>query len=161
MTQPLREFIDTGADAPRVGLPFKERAAVTAIVRDGVTGKYLGLRWHEIAWETFVTGGIEADQTAEEAARAEVREETGYFNLQLVCELPSYDAKFYHGPKGENRHAHFQCFLFETTAEGYRAPAAQELQKHQPVWLSEEELTVFTLPDGHRYLIEHIQANGL
>jgi len=161
MNQAIKEFVDTGADAPRPGLPFKERHAITALVRDSKTGHYLGLRWKAIAWETFITGGIEDGQTPEEAARAEVLEEAGYANLRLVCELPSYVAKFYHGPKNVNRHAHFQCFLFEVTGEADQKPAPEELKKHEPVWLSGEELKGFELPEGHRYLADYVAAQNL
>ena len=161
MTETTKVFIGTDTDAPRPELPFKERDAVTAIVRDPQTGAFLGLRWKEIGWETFITGGIEAGQTAEAAARAEVLEETGYLNLRLVCELPRYDAKFYHGPKGENRHARFQCFLFELIDHESATLSDEEVKKHEPVWLSIEELKAFQLPEGQRYLADHITANNL
>lgn len=77
-------FIAKGADAPRQELPFVERDAITAIVRNPKTGKYLGLRWKKVDWDTFITGGPEGGQTAEEGARMEVREESGYKNLKLI-----------------------------------------------------------------------------
>jgi 8-oxo-dGTP pyrophosphatase MutT (NUDIX family) len=160
MSKAIREFVDTGKDAPKPDLPFKERDAITAIVRDPETGKYLGLQWNKIDWETFITGGIEGGQTAEEAACAEVFEETGYKNLRLVCELPRYDAKFFHGPKGENRHARFRCFLFEVN-DTPEKPTDSELAKHKPVWLDSDELKSFRLPEGHRYLLNYIQDNKL
>lgn len=161
MTNSIKEFVETGKDAPRPDLPYKERDAATAVVRNPKDGTYLGLRWKKIDWETFITGGIEEGQTAEEAARAEVREEAGYSNLRLVCELPRYDAKFFHGPKEVNRHARFQCFLFELSGNTSLPLAEDELAKHEPVWLSDTELENFRLPEGHRYLIEHIRTNKL
>jgi 8-oxo-dGTP pyrophosphatase MutT (NUDIX family) len=161
MSTEIHEFVGKGEDAPRPDLPYKERDAITAVVRDPKNGSYLGLRWKEIDWETFITGGIEDGQTAEEAARAEVLEETGYTNLHLVCELPRYDAKFFHGPKNVNRHAHFRCFLFETADETTKPLSADELAKHESVWLKAEELTNFRLPEGHRFLVDHIFTNKL
>jgi 8-oxo-dGTP pyrophosphatase MutT (NUDIX family) len=154
-------FVEKGADAPLPGLEFKERDAITAIVRDPKTGKYLVLRWKQIPWVTFVTGGIEDDQTAEEAARVEVLQETGYRHLRLVAELPRYDAKFYHGRKRVNRFAHFQCFLFELESDARYPVAENELEEHEPVWVDVRELEESILPDGHRYLFNHVRALGL
>jgi len=149
-------FIAGGPDAPRDGLPFVEREAITALVRDPKTGKYLGLSWKQVDWETFITGGVEEGQTAEEAARAEVREESGYKNLRLVAELPRFHAKFYHGPKGVNRFAHFHSFLFELEDDEREDLSADEQKKHECVWLSNEELKTFRLPEGHQFLLDSI-----
>jgi 8-oxo-dGTP pyrophosphatase MutT (NUDIX family) len=146
-------FVGEGPDAPRPELPFVERNTVTAVVHNPKTGKYLGLRWKKVDWDTFVTGGIEPGQTAEEAARAEILEETGYKNLRLIRELPRFDAKFYHAPKAENRYAHFRCFLFELVDEGVEELSDEERAKHEAVWLDDEELRQFRLPGGHRYLV--------
>ncbi len=146
-------FLDTGTNAPRPDLPFIERDAVTAIVYNPQTKKYLGLKWKQVDWETFVTGGIEKGQTAEEAALAEVREETGYKNVRVVKRLPSYHSKFYHGPKGENRFAHFQCFLLELENDEHESLSDEELKKHEPVWLTKEELKDFRLTEGHRFVL--------
>lgn len=153
-TVPL--FIGTKEDKPRENLPFEVRQAVTAIVYDGKTNKYLALRWREINWETFITGGIEAGQTAEQAARAEVLEESGFKNLRLVKELPRYDTKFYHTPKGVNRFAHFTSFLFELINNERNELTAEEAAKHECVWLHKEELRRFNLPAGQRFLLESI-----
>jgi 8-oxo-dGTP pyrophosphatase MutT (NUDIX family) len=149
-------FVGTGQNAVRSDLPFVERDAITAIVRDPQTGKYLGLKWKQVDWDTFITGGIEEGQTPEEAARAEVHEETGYKNLRLVKELPQYDSKFFHHPKGVNRFAHFRCFLFELENDERDELVEDEAKKHDPVWLSEEELKSFRLTEGHRFLLDYV-----
>ncbi len=149
-------FVAEGPDAPRPELPFVERQAITAIVYDPKVDKYLGLRWKQVDWETFVTGGVEDDQTPEEAARAEVHEETGYKNLRLIKELPLFEAKFYHAPKCVNRFAHFRSFLFELE-DDQRDPLAEgEEKKHECVWLDKTELATFRLPKGHRFLFDSI-----
>ncbi len=154
-------YVASGDDAPRPNEPMVERQAITAVVRNPETGEYLGLKWKEVDWDTLITGGIENGQTAEEAARAEVTEETGYADLRLVTELPRYEAQFYHHPKGVNRHARFQCFLFELVSDKREEPDADELAKHEPVWLDPEALASFRLPEGHRWLIDYILEHSL
>ena len=149
-------FIDVGENGPREDKETVEREAITAIVYNPRTERYLGLRWKQVDWETFITGGIEEGQTGEEAARMETREETGYKNLKLVEELPRYHAKFYHAPKGVNRFAHFQSFLFELENDECDEISQDEQKIHDHVWLSKEEMKNFKLPEGHRFIFESI-----
>ncbi len=159
MNEPL--FVASGADAPRADLPFVERQAITALVRNPKNNTYLALRWKEVVWETFLTGGVEEGQTPEQAARAEVQEESGYMHLRLVCELPKYHAQFFHAPKGVNRFAHFTSFLFELEDDIKIDIAPEEAQKHECVWLAPHELGDFNLPEGHRFLWDQVQQQGL
>jgi 8-oxo-dGTP pyrophosphatase MutT (NUDIX family) len=149
-------FTARDADAPRPDLPFIERDVITAIVYNPKNETYLGIRWKSVDWETFITGGIEEGQTAEEAALSEVREESGYKNLRLVKILPRYHSKFFHKPKGVNRFAHFQSFLFELTDEEQDTVSVDEAKKHDYVWLTKDELLQFRLPEGHRFLLDYI-----
>ena len=149
-------FVGVDNNSPKTGFPFVERQSITAIVRNPADGKYLGLRWHKVDWDTFVTGGIEEGQSAKEAARAEVREETGYKNLRLITELPHFHSKFYHEPKGENRFAHFHSFLFELIDDEQETISEEEKSKHEYVWLTPAELNLFRLPEGHRFLLAQI-----
>lgn len=148
-------FVSEGVDAPRPEAKWIERDAITAVLYDPAAKKYLGLKWKQVDWDTLITGGIEEGQTAEEAARAEIQQETGYTKIRLGSELPRYDAKFYHHPKGVNRYAHFQCFLFELTDAAKETIADDELAKHQAIWLSQEEMQKFRLPEGHRFVFDH------
>jgi len=152
-------FVAEGNDTPRDELPFVERQAITAIVFDPKTNKYLGLKWKQVDWDTFITGGVEDGQTPEQAARAEVLEETGYKNLRLVLELPRFHSKFYHHPKGVNRFAHFHSFLFELENDEREQISPEEQEKHECVWLDETELKKFRLPEGHRFLFEKLNKN--
>lgn len=144
----------TGADAFRKDEEVVERNAITALVRDPKNNKYLGLKWKTVDWETLITGGIEDNQTAEEAARQEILEETGYKNLKLVKVLPRYHSKFFHRPKGVNRYAHFDCFLFDLIDDERVAVSQEEKDIHEAVWLTDSEMKTFKLPEGHRYVYD-------
>jgi 8-oxo-dGTP pyrophosphatase MutT (NUDIX family) len=153
--QEIPLFIAGGTDAPRPELPFVKRSAITAVLYDPKQDKYLGLKWKEVDWDTLITGGIEAEQTPEEAARTEIMEETGYANIKLITELPPYDAQFFHHPKGVNRYAHFRCFLFQLESDARAVVSKEEVAKHDTVWLSFDEMKQFRLPEGHRFVFDH------
>ena len=145
-------FVDiTEHSAPRPGEPFVERNAILAIVKDPVTGKYLGLEWKTTSWKTFVTGGVEEGQSAEEAAREEVRQESGYKNMRLVKQLGNIHSKFYHGHKKENRFAHFTVLYFELIDQERDELSEEEKLIHEPTWLSPEKVETFGLPAAHLY----------
>ncbi len=149
-------FKDTGDDAPHQNEEIIERDAVNAVVRNPETGKYLLMKWKDVNWTAFVTGGIENGQTAEEAARTEVTQETGYLNLRLICKLPRYQALFWHGVKKVNRLARFQNFLFELENEAKADVSDKENQKHEPIWLTLDELKNTNLQEGPRFLLDHV-----
>ncbi len=156
VVEPL--YIQTDTDSKvRENEDFVEREAITAIVRNPADDTFLGLKWKEVDWSTFVTGGVEDGQTPEEAARAEVFEETGYKNLKLVAEFPKTHSQFYHVPKKQNRFAHFSGFYFELENDEHVDIDVAEQQKHDVVWLSRKDMENFPLPDSHKYLWGRVQ----
>ncbi|HUH13974.1 MAG TPA: NUDIX hydrolase [Longimicrobiales bacterium] len=68
-------------------------------------------------------GHLEADETAEQAARREVREETGLDEVRVVAELPTIDWFFRHGRKLIHKYCHF--YLMESR-RGEARPQREE-----------------------------------
>ncbi len=149
----------TEPGAVRQGLPFVERQAITAIVKHWSEDKYIGLKWKKVDWDTFITGGVEAGQTPEQAAKAEIIEETGYLNPKLVQTFGMEHSRFFHVPKNENRFAHFHNFFFQLENDARQDLAQGEGEMHDVVWLTQEEMNRFKLPEPHRYLWSVLQ-NG-
>ena len=152
------QFFD--ASKIRENEPMVEREAICAIVKHWEEDKYLGLRWKKVDWDTFITGGVEKGQTSEEAALAEIREETGYQNIKLVKKLGRMHAKFFHVPKNQNRHAHFDVFQFELKDGEKKELTEEEKGNHSPVWLTREEVDAFRLPSSQRHSWELLQNGG-
>jgi leucyl-tRNA synthetase len=142
----------TEPGAVRHELPFVERKAIVAIVKHWSEDKYIGLKWKKVDWQTLITGGVEGKQTPEEAAIAEIVEETGYKNPAFIRALGKVDAKFFHVPKNVNRYAHFDALYFELQNGDRNEITAEEQANHEVVWLSKEEMTAFVSPDSQRYV---------
>lgn len=145
-------FISTsGNDAIHKDLPFIEREAISVIVKHWSLDKYLCLKWKKVDWGTFVTGGVEKGQSPEQAARAEIEQETGYFNLKLVKEFGSFHSKFFHVPKNVNRFAHLHCLYFELENGEQKETTNEEKEKHEVLWIEEKNIINFLTPEGQRH----------
>lgn len=140
------------------GLPFDHRDAIIAIVKHWKEDKYLGLKWKKVAWGTFITGGIEEGQTAEEAAKMEIREETGFLHPELKAELGMVHGKFYHVPKKLNRFAHAHALYFELKDGETESVSEAEQENHELVWLTADELVNFLTPDTHHHAFRNLTA---
>lgn len=138
--------------AVKEGMPFVEREAIMVIVKHWSEDKYIGLKWKKVDWQTLITGGIEEGQTPEEAAIAEIREETGYLNPKFIKKLSRFHSKFFHVPKGVNRFAHFHTLYYELK-DGEKEDISQEEQNnHDVAWFTAKEMEEFLTPEGHQYI---------
>lgn len=143
------------------GLPFDHRDSIIAIVKHWREEKYLALQWKKVAWGTFITGGIEQGQTSEEAAKMEIREETGYLHPKLLADFGVLHGKFYHVPKKTNRFAHAHTLFFQLQDDDQGPIAAAESETHEVMWLTKEELRRFLTPDTHQRALELLNGKAV
>lgn len=132
--------------------PFVERNAIAAVVKHWEEDKYLALQWKKVSWRTLVTGGPEGDESAEDGARREIIEETGFQNPVLVRKLGNMDSIFYHNPKGVNRVGHFDVFYFELKDSERKELTEEESANHEIAWLTKEEMETFLTPSAQKYI---------
>jgi leucyl-tRNA synthetase/FMN phosphatase YigB (HAD superfamily) len=130
-------------------LPFEHRNAIIAIVKHWSEDKYIALKWKKVAWTTFITGGIEGNQTPEEACVAEIVEETGFLHPRWVKDLGMVHGKFYHVPKKVNRFAHSHVLSFKLDDDARKDVDATEQEIHEVHWLTAEELKKLLTADSH------------
>ncbi len=119
---PVREVvmphIIDKTNPPVAGKPSKTRRNVHAVVRDPKTGSFLILRSQTFGWDTVVIGGIEEGESAEDAARREIREETGYTDLTFVGRLGgTVMAEYFAKHKDENRVSLTEGLYFELASQ--------------------------------------------
>ncbi|MDP1690135.1 MAG: class I tRNA ligase family protein [bacterium] len=140
--------------------PTLEKNGIIAIIKHWKEEKYLELKWKEVAWGTFLTGGVDEGMTPEETVLKEIREETGYLHPKIVQKLGVVDGLFYHVPKQKNQLVHAHIFSIELTDDAQEAIAAEEKAKHELQWLTLDELAAFLTPDTHQHSLRLLK-NGL
>lgn len=147
-------FTEKGEYAPREGLPFIQRKNVAAIVK--YDKEYLLLNWNETNYNiSLITGGIEEDESREEAVRREVVEETGYYDIKNITEVDCINvSKFYVEHKNQNREAIYYPYLVELNSLKKMEIDDFELKEHSCVWMNKSELNQACLFENHRKMLK-------
>lgn len=136
---PIPKVVDH-VNPPQPGKSSVTRQAAHAIVYDPKSKKYLIIRNKKFGWDTVIIGGIEAGETARQAAEREVREETGYTDLKFVRTLGApVEAHYFAKHKGENRISISTAVLFELQSDARVALAPGEDAQNEILWVPESE----------------------
>jgi leucyl-tRNA synthetase len=157
---PIRQVVEpvltqtTGSATFKENEPAEDSYGVIAIIKHWSEDKFLGLRWPEAGWGTFLTGGIDDGDTPEETVIKEILEETGYKNAKIIRKLGVIHSKYYHAPKSKNRFGHAPTFYVELVNGECDEISAEEKSKHELRWLSKEELKSFLTASSHLQALE-------
>ncbi len=133
-------------------LPIVERETVNVVVYDPKTDRVICLDWEKFNWKTFIAGGVEAGEDPAVSARREVKEETGYQNLEFVAEVAKYQSAYYATHKKENRLAHITGFLFKLIDDTKVEVQESETVNHVLKWIPKNEVAGYVNLDAQKYL---------
>ena len=94
------------------------RKSIAAIVENPKTKKFLIINWgQKLGGHLFIGGGIDGDETPEETALREIREETGYTNVRLISSSERMHHHYFAFSKGIQRYVEVTGLHFELLDE--------------------------------------------
>ncbi|TRZ50915.1 leucine--tRNA ligase [bacterium] len=140
----------SGTATFRKNEPIQQSNGIICIIKHWSEDKYLGLKWQEAGWGTFLTGGIDEGFTPEQTVLKEIHEETGYKNATIVRKIGIIHSRYYHEPKKLNRFGHAPTFYVELQNGECDPVLEEETLKHEMVWLTKEELKTFLTAESHQ-----------
>ncbi|MCL2095013.1 class I tRNA ligase family protein [Candidatus Saccharibacteria bacterium] len=136
---------------PKKGKKNTKRKTVSCLIQHPTEDKFLTVLYPKRGWQVLPKGGIEDGETTEEAARREIREETGYKNLKLIGTLPLvFRSRFYAAHKDVNRditteYLHFQ--LTDLDQDPLELDEIEQAEAIEHTWIPRSEITSLTHHD--------------
>lgn len=153
-------FYGVGDEKVREDKITQKRHSVIAIIKHNKEDKYLCVDCKGRICKSFVLGGIEEGESPEEAVLREVREETGYIDVEITYHSPfRLINHFYAGYKGVNRYATLDILFGEINSDKNIGISENESNKHVVKWIPKEELSDFISVNNNKFALD-ILLNG-
>ena len=134
----------------------KKKNSIVAIVYDRENDKYLTINWGENGGRLFVGGTRHDGESASDCALREIKEETGYVDLKLICE----DFKINHHYYAYNKDTYFNIeatpLLFELNSDKRENQQLDDDEKFLVEWVSKECIEDEIIDQLHKKSFEYV-----
>ncbi|MBP9715261.1 MAG: class I tRNA ligase family protein [Candidatus Pacebacteria bacterium] len=154
ISQVVMPILRDSKNPPRNDKKNTKRDVVHVILRNTKTKEILLAFLKDESWGdnkpiNFVIGGIEEGETEVEASVREVKEETGYIDIEFKEKLQiETRAEFFQAQKDVNRQVHVRTLVFDLLSEKKEEVIEEEKQKHDFKWIPESQVaSKITIPD--------------
>lgn len=139
VVMPVNASLDD--NKPREDKEWSYRQNVVLIVKHWNEDKYLYIEYKKQDWKCFISGGVDGDESPLDAAIRELKEESGFYNIKRIKEMPFKMANvFYAAHKGVNRYSTVTSFYIELENGDATILDEKELEEHSVCWGTKEEL---------------------
>ncbi|MBI3888181.1 class I tRNA ligase family protein [Candidatus Nomurabacteria bacterium] len=121
-----------------------------------------GEKWKGINPQSFLIGGVEKGESNMEAASREIKEETGYFNLKFIEEIPfKVQSKFFAAHKDVNRTITVNTLIFNLINEEKTEITEDEYftkDSHEMKWIPENKISETLTTEDQQMIWKCYQA---
>lgn len=139
VVMPVNASLDD--NKPRSDKDWVKRENVVLIVKHFSEDKFLYIDYKKQNWKCFISGEIEENETPLEAAVRELKEESGFYNIKSIEEMPFKMANvFYAAHKGVNRYSLVTSFYIELENDEACEISQREKDEHDIKWESKDKL---------------------
>lgn len=140
----LPYFYGKGKEKPNKNIDTQIRYSVVGIIKHYCEDKYLCEDAKGRDCKSFVMGGIENNETPEQACIREVYEETGYKDITIDF-VSNYKVlnHFYAKYKGVNRYAYLNFVYGHLNSDACDKITEEEQKKHVVKWIKKSDLKNF------------------
>jgi len=138
---------------------FKKNSIV-AILYDEKNDKYLTINWGNLGGRLFIGGTIKEGESALDCAIREVKEETGYTNIQLIQELPKINHHYY--AYNKDKYFNIECtgLVFKLITDEKIEQNLDEDEDFKIEWVSKETVINEIVDQLHKKTYEYYLNNG-
>lgn len=139
---------------PREGKENTERDTVILIVR--YHDDFLGVKYHKFEWQTFVMGGMEEGEDIFTSAKRELEEETGYYDIASIRELPFViQDEFYAAHKDVNRLTINHIVEIVLKSKDQHEISVEEQETQEAIWISKDHIKNWLSISSHQYIFDY------
>ena len=132
--------------------------SIVAVIYNPKTDQYLTLNWKELGGRLFIGGSIEENEAVVDCAVREIKEETGYINIQLLRKSNNISHNYYAYNKNKAYKVNMIGLLFELKSEEVEKTNLDETEigKFTIEWLNKEQVLKEVKDEGHRTLFRNL-----
>ena len=137
-----------------------KKNSIVAVLYDEKEDKYLTINWHEKGGRLFIGGTIKDKETALECAKREIKEETGYKNIELISELPKINHHYYAYNKDKYFNIESTGYLFKLVNNEKDKQKLEEDEVFDIEWVDKKVIEKEITDELHKKTYEYALNPG-
>ena len=145
------------------GKPHKnesEKKSIVAIVYDRKNDKYLTINWKEKGGRLFIGGTIKENESPLECAIREIKEETGYTDLELISESFKINHHYYAYNKDKYFNIEATPLLFELKSDKKVERNLDDDEDFEVEWVDKDIALKEIKDELHRKSYQYVMCPG-